>query len=66
MGSMRMVFLGDSITFTPGQYIEYLEAYLRLKDPTLRTEFLDLGLPERAGLGPERAGARSADKFLSP
>jgi lysophospholipase L1-like esterase len=46
----RVVFLGDSITYS-GQYIEYLEAYLRIKDPALRCEFLDLGLPSETVSG---------------
>ncbi len=54
-GVRRVVFLGDSITHS-GQYIEYLEAYLRLKDPTLRTEFLDLGLPSETVSGLSEPG----------
>ncbi|MDR3619053.1 MAG: exo-alpha-sialidase [Paludisphaera borealis] len=43
-GVRRVVFLGDSITYA-GQYVEYVEAYLRAGDPALRCEFLGLGLP---------------------
>jgi lysophospholipase L1-like esterase len=54
-GVRRVVFLGDSITYS-GQYIEYIEAYLRLKDPSLRTEFLDLGLPSETVSGLSEPG----------
>jgi lysophospholipase L1-like esterase len=54
-GVRRVVFLGDSITYS-GQYIEYVEAYLRLKDPSLRTEFLDLGLPSETVSGLSEPG----------
>jgi lysophospholipase L1-like esterase len=43
-GVRRVVFLGDSITYS-GQYVEYVEAYMRARDPSLRCEFLNLGLP---------------------
>jgi hypothetical protein len=59
-GVRRVVFLGDSITYA-GQYIEFLEAYLRVKDPTLRCEFLDLGLPSETVSGltePGHAGGQ--------
>ncbi|HEX8199678.1 MAG TPA: GDSL-type esterase/lipase family protein [Isosphaeraceae bacterium] len=49
-GVRRIVFLGDSITYA-GQYIEFIEAYLRVKDPALRCEFLDLGLPSETVSG---------------
>ena len=45
-GIRRVVFVGDSITYA-GQYIDFLEAYLRIKYPQLRCEFLDLGLPRK-------------------
>jgi lysophospholipase L1-like esterase len=56
----RVVFLGDSITYS-GQYIEFLETYLRLNDPSLRCEFLDLGLPSETVSGltePGHAGGQ--------
>ena len=43
-GINRIVFLGDSITYA-GQYVEYIEAYLRMNQSKQRHEFLDLGLP---------------------
>src|ERR687894_275261 len=54
-GVRRVVFLGDSITYS-GQFIEFLEAYLRVKDPTLRCEFLDLGLPSETVSGLSEPG----------
>lgn len=49
-GVHRVVFLGDSITYA-GQYVEYVEAYLRLKFPEFRSEFIDLGLPSETVSG---------------
>src|SRR5438105_4956842 len=49
-GVRRVIFLGDSITYS-GQFVEFLEAYLRIKDPALRCEFLDLGLPSETVSG---------------
>jgi lysophospholipase L1-like esterase len=54
-GVRRVVFLGDSITHS-GQYVEFIEAYLRLKDPALRCEFLDLGLPSETVSGLSEPG----------
>jgi lysophospholipase L1-like esterase len=54
-GVHRVVFLGDSITYS-GQYIEFIEAYLRLKDPGLRCEFLNLGLPSETVSGLSEPG----------
>ena len=63
-GVRRVVFLGDSITYA-GQYIEFLETYLRLKDPTLRCEFLDLGLPSETVSGLSEPG-HAGGKFPRP
>lgn len=49
-GVRRVVFLGDSITYS-GQYIEYVEAELRARNPSLETEFLNLGLPSETVSG---------------
>lgn len=54
-GIRRLVFLGDSITYS-GQYVEYIEAYLRINQPTLRSEFLDLGLPSETVSGLSEPG----------
>ena len=45
-GVRRIVFLGDSITYS-GQYVEYIEAYLRTSQPTHRD--LPAGLCARGG-----------------
>ncbi len=54
-GVRRVVFLGDSITHS-GQYVEFIEAYLRLKSPSMRTEFLNLGLPSETVSGLSEPG----------
>jgi lysophospholipase L1-like esterase len=54
-GIRRVVFLGDSITYS-GQYVEYLEAYLRTSQSTLRCEFLNLGLPSETVSGLSESG----------
>src|SRR4051794_27319162 len=54
-GVRRVVFVGDSITYA-GQYIEFLEAYLRLKVPALACEFLNLGLPSETSSGLSEPG----------
>ncbi len=54
-GVRRVVFLGDSITHS-GQYIADVEAFLRLDDPKLRVEFLDLGLPSETVSGLSEPG----------
>lgn len=54
-GVRRVVFLGDSITYA-GQYVEYLEAYLRMVQPSLRCEFLNLGLPSETVSGLSEPG----------
>lgn len=54
-GARRVVFLGDSITYS-GQYIEYVEAVLRSKFPEFRTEFLNLGLPSETVSGLSEPG----------
>jgi lysophospholipase L1-like esterase len=55
VGVRRIVFLGDSITYS-GQYVEYLEAYLRTSQPALRCEFLNLGLPSETVSGLSEPG----------
>ncbi len=51
----RAVFLGDSITYS-GEYIAYLEAFLRARFPDRRFEFLDLGLPSETVSGLSEPG----------
>jgi hypothetical protein len=54
-GVKRVVFLGDSITYS-GAYIEDLEAVLRVRNPGLRAEFLNLGLPSETVSGLSEPG----------
>jgi lysophospholipase L1-like esterase len=54
-GVKRVVFLGDSITYA-GHYIEYIEAILRLRDPSFQTEFIDIGLPSETVSGLSEPG----------
>ncbi|MEO8426168.1 MAG: GDSL-type esterase/lipase family protein [Verrucomicrobiota bacterium] len=54
-GVRRVVFLGDSITYS-GQYIEYLEAYTVSRFPERRIEFLNLGLPSETVSGLSEPG----------
>ncbi|MGJ8692544.1 MAG: SGNH/GDSL hydrolase family protein [Thalassotalea sp.] len=46
----RVLFVGDSITYAGG-YINYIEAYIRLKHPKLAIEFINLGLPSETVSG---------------
>lgn len=63
-GVKRVVFLGDSITYA-GQYVEDVEAILRLKYPALPCEFLDLGLPSETVSGLSEPG-HAGGKFPRP
>ncbi len=55
-GVRRVVFLGDSITYS-GQYIEDIEAVLRTSQPALRLRVSQPRPAQRDGLGPLRAGS---------
>jgi lysophospholipase L1-like esterase len=63
-GVRRVVFLGDSITYS-GQYVEFLESYLRVKGLAARCEFLDLGLPSETVSGLSEPG-HAGGKFPRP
>jgi lysophospholipase L1-like esterase len=63
-GVRRVIFLGDSITYS-GQYVEFIEAYLRVHSPALRSEFLDLGLPSETVSGLSEPG-HAGGKFPRP
>src|SRR5262245_45949017 len=63
-GIRRVVFLGDSITYS-GQYIEFVEAYLRLKGAAPGCVFLDLGLPSETVSGLTEPG-HAGGKFPRP
>ena len=64
VGVHRIVFLGDSITYS-GQYVEYIEAYLRTSQPKHRYEFLDLGLPSETVSGLSEPG-HAGEAFPRP
>ena len=64
VGVHRVVFLGDSITYS-GQYVEFIEAFLRINDPMLNCEFLDLGLPSETVSGLSEPG-HAGGKFPRP
>lgn len=51
----RVVFLGDSITYA-GEWIEFVEAFLRLKSPGESFDFIDLGLPSETVSGLSEPG----------
>ncbi|MCC6232690.1 MAG: hypothetical protein IT580_08595 [Verrucomicrobiales bacterium] len=51
----RVVFLGDSITYA-GEYVEFLETWLRLAHPASRVEFINVGLPSETASGLSEPG----------
>ena len=51
----RVLVLGDSITYA-GQYVEFLETGLRLWQPTVRFDLLNLGLPSETVSGLSEPG----------
>jgi lysophospholipase L1-like esterase len=56
----RVLFLGNSITYS-GQYVAYVEAYIRIMQPDRKIEFINAGLPSEtvSGLSEEgHAGGR--------
>jgi lysophospholipase L1-like esterase len=63
-GVHRVVFLGDSITYS-GQYIEFIEAVLRVQSPELRCEFINIGLPSETVSGLSEPG-HAGGKFARP
>ena len=54
-GIKRVVFLGDSITYS-GQYIDYIEAVLVTRFPNQHYELIDLGLPSETVSGLSEPG----------
>lgn len=60
----RVVFLGDSITYSGG-YIAYLETFLATRFPKRETEFLNLGLPSETCSGLSEDG-HAGGKFPRP
>lgn len=60
----RIVFLGDSITHS-GQYIDIVNACLRLQNPAAHRELLNLGLPSETLSGLSEPG-HADGKFPRP
>ncbi len=54
-GVKRVVFVGDSITYS-GQFIEYIDAYAASRYPERTIEFLNLGLPSETVSGLSEPG----------
>lgn len=54
-GHNRVVFLGDSITYS-GQYIDLVSAYLAVKYPQQKCELINLGLPSETVSGLSEPG----------
>ena len=63
-GVKRVVFLGDSITYA-GQYVEFVEAWFRTRNPARTVEFLDIGLPSETVSGLSEDG-HAGGKFPRP
>ena len=51
----RVVFLGDSITYS-GRFIDLVESFLRARNPALACSFLNLGLPSETVSGLSEPG----------
>lgn len=51
----RVVFLGDSITYG-GEWVEFVETFVRLHHPEARVEFIALGLPSETVSGLSEPG----------
>ena len=55
VAAKRVVFLGDSITYA-GEWVEFVETWLRLKFPDADMEIIDLGLPSETVSGLSEPG----------
>jgi lysophospholipase L1-like esterase len=55
LNSRRAVFLGDSITYG-GEYVEFIETWVRINHPQAKVEFLNLGLPSETVSGLSEPG----------
>lgn len=64
LDSRRVVFLGDSITYG-GEYIDLVEAYVRLEYPEATVEFINLGLPSETVSGFSEPG-HAGGEFRRP
>jgi lysophospholipase L1-like esterase len=54
-GGKRVVFCGDSITYA-GEWVVFVEAYLRLQDPRATFDFINIGLPSETVSGLSEPG----------
>ncbi len=54
-GGKRVMFVGDSITYA-GEWVEFVEAYLRVQDPKATFEFINIGLPSETVSGLSEPG----------
>lgn len=54
-GGKRVVFLGDSITYA-GEWVEFVEAYLRAQNPGTTFDFINIGLPSETLSGLSEPG----------
>ncbi len=55
LAAKRVVFLGDSITYG-GEWVEFVETWLRLTHPDAEVELLNLGLPSETVSGLSEPG----------
>lgn len=62
--SKKILFLGNSISYA-GQYLTYVETYLRLMHPERNWEFINLGLPSETVSGLSEEGHASG-RFRRP
>ncbi len=60
----RVVFLGDSITYA-GQYVEFIDAYTATRQPEVKVEIIDIGLPSETVSGLSEEG-HAGGKFPRP
>ena len=60
----KIVFLGNSITYS-GQYVDYVESYLRLTYPDREWDFINVGLPSETVSGLSEDG-HAGGKFPRP
>lgn len=60
----KILFLGNSITYA-GQYVDYVEAYLRLSHPDRDWDFINVGLPSETVSGLSEEG-HAGGKFPRP
>jgi len=60
----KILFIGNSITYS-GEYISFIEAYLTLKYPERRIEYINVGLPSETVSGLSEPGHANG-KFPRP